>query len=387
MANRLRLAVLTSGRQDFGILRETLLLLREDPAFELLLWAGGMHLGARFGRSVDLVRGDGFEVARELAFLGEPPDPGVDTGRALITVVEAIRADRPDALLLVGDRSETIAAGLAATLEDVAIVHLHGGEETEGAVDNAFRHALTKLAHLHLVSHEAHAQRVIQMGEDPDQVVVVGAAGLDNARREDLPDRQDLEGDLGFPLRPPVILVTVHPTTLAADPCADAHAVAAAIEEVRATYVVTLPNADAGGAAIRDLWLARAAEQERIHVVEALGERRYWGMLRVADVVLGNSSSGIIEAPSAGVPTVNVGDRQKGRLRHPGTRDVPADASRVAAALREALRPGERGRLARVPGPYPEGPVAPRIVAALAGWVPAHTTRKRFRDMAGWTER
>jgi UDP-hydrolysing UDP-N-acetyl-D-glucosamine 2-epimerase len=363
------------------------MLLREDPAFEILIWAGGMHLGARFGRPIDLVRGEGFEVARELDFLSEPPDPGVDAAHALNAVVGAIRADRPQALLLVGDRSETISAAVAATLEGVPIAHLHGGEETEGAIDNAFRHALTKLAHLHLVSHESHARRVIQMGEDPDRVIVVGAAGLDNARRGDLPDRKSLEENLGFPLRSPVVLVTVHPTTLAADPCADAHAVAAAIAQVPATYVVTLPNADADASVIRDLWLARAADQEGVHVIEALGERRYWGMLRVADAVLGNSSSGIIEAPSAGVPTVNVGDRQKGRLRHPGTRDVPADAPSVASALREALRPEERPRLAQLSSPYLEGPVAPRIVAALASWGPGSAARKRFRDLVGWTGR
>lgn len=387
MTSRLRLAVLTSGRQDFGILRQTLVLLRKDPGFEVLIWAGGMHLEARFGRSVDLVRGEGFEVARELTFLSEPPDPGVDAAHALTAVVKAIRMDRPEALLLVGDRSETIAAGVAATLEGVPIVHMHGGEETEGAIDNAFRHALTKLAQLHLVSHEVHARRVIQMGEDPNRVVVVGAAGLDNARRGDLPDRRRLEADLGFPLCPPVVLVTVHPTTLAADACADARAVAAAMAEVRATYVVTLPNADAGGSAVRDLWVAQAEDHDRVHLVEALGEWKYWGMLKVADAVLGNSSSGIIEAPSVGVPTVNVGDRQKGRLRHPGTRDVPADASAVAAALREALGPEERTRLAQLSSPYPEGPVAPRIVAALAAWEPGSTPRKKFRDLVGWTGR
>lgn len=362
-------------------------MLREDAAFEVLIWAAGMHLEARFGRSVDLVRGAGFEVARELAFLSEPPDPGVDAAQALNAVVKAIRADRPEAILLVGDRSETIAAGLAATLEGVPIVHMHGGEETEGAIDNAFRHALTKLAHLHLVSHDVHARRVIQMGEDPDRVVVVGAAGLDNARREDLPDRRRLEADLGFRLCPPVVLVTVHPTTLAADSCEDARAVVAATEEVRATYVVTLPNADEGGSAIRDLWMARAEDRDGLHLVEALGEWKYWGMLKVADAVLGNSSSGIIEAPSVGVPTVNVGDRQKGRLRHPGTRDVPSDASAVAAALREALRPEERTRLAELPSLYLEGPVAPRIVAAIAAWQPSATPRKQFQDLVGWTDR
>jgi len=211
-------------------------------------------LQERFGRSVDHIRRDGFEIARELSFVGEPPHPSHDAACALEQVAGALERDRCDALLLVGDRAETLAAAMAATIATVPIIHVSGGEESEGAIDNAMRHAITKLSHLHLVSHEVHARRVRQMGEDPSTVVVVGAPGLDNVYRTDLPTRCVLEQELGCSLRPPVVLVTLHPTTLGGDPRSEVGAVAGAMEAVPATYIVTQANADAGGVVIQDYW-------------------------------------------------------------------------------------------------------------------------------------
>lgn len=377
-----RIAVLTTGRQDFGILRSTVIALRDAPDFDTLLWAGGMHLSPRFGRTIDRILADGFPVHRQLDFLVDPPDPAADAARALAMVAEALDADRPDALLLVGDRSETMAAGVAATISRVPLVHLHGGEETEGAIDNAFRHALTKLSHLHLVSHPRHAARVLQMGEDPATVVVVGAPGLDNLYRDDLPSRVELETDLGSRLGPPVVVVTLHAATLGGDPLEEVSAVAQALDAVPATYIITQPNADAGGSAIRTFWLEWASGRDHVTVVDALGERRYWGLLRLADAMVSNSSSGLIEAPAAGVPVVNVGDRQKGRLRSPHVADVTPAADVVAEALRSALDPATRRRLADEPHLYPGGPAAPRILAALRGWRPPVPPRKVFHHLS-----
>jgi UDP-N-acetylglucosamine 2-epimerase (non-hydrolysing)/GDP/UDP-N,N'-diacetylbacillosamine 2-epimerase (hydrolysing) len=371
--------VLTSGRQDYGILRSTILLLRAQPEFTTLVWAGGTHLQSRFGEPLTLLRRDGVTPSRTLDFVAEPPEPAGDAARALVAVAAALAADQPDALLLMGDRSETLAAGVAAAVAGVPIVHLHGGEETEGAIDNACRHALTKLSHLHLVSHPTHAARVVQMGEDPDTVIVVGAPGLDNRYREDLPDRQELERSLGASLEPPVVLVTMHPTTLGEPPDEELGAVAAAMAEVPATYVITAPNADAGGAAIREFWRRWASGRSRVVLVETLGETRYWGMLRLGDAVLGNSSSGIIEAPVAGIPVVNVGDRQKGRLRVGTVTDVAPRADAVAEALRAALTTG-RATVNAGRG-YPEGPAAPRILDALRRWDAPHPPRKAFREV------
>ena len=207
------------------------------------------------------------------------------------------------------------------------IVHLHGGEQTEGAFDDALRHAITKLAHLHLVSDEVYARRVIAMGEDPAAVHVVGAPGLDTADRPDLADRSMLAAHLGLELVAPVVIVTVHPTTLDADEAGAARAVAAAMDAVPATYVITMPNVDPGGSEVAAIMRA-AADRPRRVAVAALGERRYWGLLEIADAMLGNSSSGLIEAPVVRLPVVNVGDRQAGRRRYrqrhrrPGRPDV-----------------------------------------------------------------
>ncbi len=377
---RRRIAVLTTGRQDYAILRSTLLLLRDDARFDLAVFAGGMHLSAVHGHTVDQIEADGLVVTERLDFLGDAGDPGADAARALQQVSAALARHRPEALVVLGDRSETCAAGLAATIARVPLVHLHGGEETEGAIDNALRHALTKLAHLHLVSHESHRARVVQMGEPADHVVVVGAAGLDNLARPDLPARAELAARVGVPLTDPVVVVTLHPTTLGVDPAAEVQALIAAMERVDATWVVTLPNADAGGEVIRAAWRAWAAGRPRTAVVEALGDRGHWGMLRIAAAVLGNSSSGIIEAPAAGLPVVNVGDRQAGRLRSPHITDVPAAPAAIEAALRAALDPERKRGLADVEAPYPRGLAGRRIVDALARWQPPSPPRKRFVD-------
>ncbi len=381
MTERLRVAVLTTGRQDFGVLRSTLVLLRDDPRFELLLWAGGMHLSDRFGRGVDRITAAGFRVDATIDFLVDEPDMAAESARAITSVTAALGASKCDALVLVGDRYETLAAAFAATLARVPIVHLHGGEEAEGAIDNALRHAITKLSHLHLVSHEDHARRVLQMGEPPDAVKVVGAPGLDNAHRADLPDRAELERRVGVSLDAPVVVVTLHPTTLGGAPEVEAREVASAMERVPATYVVTQPNSDAGGATIRELWKQWGEGRSRVAVVEALGEAAYWGLLRTADAVLGNSSSGIIEAPAVGLPVINVGDRQRGRMRSEHVIDVPAEADRVAGALAAAIAPGARERFRAMKQVFPRGPAAPRIVQALAEWHVPRPPRKKFHDL------
>jgi UDP-hydrolysing UDP-N-acetyl-D-glucosamine 2-epimerase len=372
-------AVLTTGRQDWGILRSTCAAIRAHPRLHLDLIVGGMHLSPRHGHSVDLVRGDGFTAVTELRWLpgnSAEPDPSASDQAAATTaaVGRHLAASRPDAILLVGDRFETAAAAIAATLELVPIVHLHGGEQTLGAFDDAFRHAITKLAHLHLVSSGEHARRVIALGEDRAAVHVVGAPGLDNLLRDDLPDRAELAEFLGVALDPPVVVVTVHPATLEADPAGAARAVVAAMDRVPATYIVTLPNVDPGAAEVAALLTAAGGRSGRV-VTAALGERRYWGLLRVADAMLGNSSSGMVEAPAARLPVVNVGDRQAGRHRDGKVEDVAAVAADVADALQKVLVPGYRERLPPSTANH-RGVVGERVAAIIAGWHPSRPPRK-----------
>jgi UDP-hydrolysing UDP-N-acetyl-D-glucosamine 2-epimerase len=381
-----RVACLTTGRQDYGILRSTCLLLARDPRFELLLIAGGMHLDPAFGRTVQRLVDDGLTVRAAIEPLGADETAGrhgpSQQAAAMMARLSPVLQDLdPDALILAGDRSETAAAALVAVLHRVPLVHLHGGEETEGAVDNVLRHAITKMSHLHLVSHPLHRSRVLQMGEEPGSVHVVGAPGLDNLHRDDLDGPVELEKFLGLPLRPPVVIVTFHPTTLGGSPEAEARAVLQALRSVEATYVITLPNNDSGAEGIRGAFLEFAAATPGAVAVEALGERRYFGLMRHADAVLGNSSSALIEAPLYRLPVVNVGDRQKGRLRGDNVIDVGVDAGEIAAGLRRALDPSFRASLGAA-GPYGDGRSAPRIVELLAAWEPPRPPRKRFHDTA-----
>lgn len=381
MPESCRLAILTTGRQDYGILRSTILLLRRTPGIEVLVWAGGMHLDHRFGEPLALFAADGITPDRELPFLSDPPDQAADVAGAIRQTAAALKADTPDALMLLGDRAETLAAAMAATLSQVPVVHLQGGEESEGSIDNACRHAVTKLSHLHLVSHPVHAERVVQMGEDSATVVVVGAPGLDNASRDDLPRREELESSLGLRLESPVVLVTLHSTTLGGAPDEEVVATAAAMAQVPATFVVTSPNSDEGGAVIREYWRSWGARRKNVALVESLGDRRYWALLRLASAVLGNSSSGIIEAPALGVPVVNVGDRQRGRLRYGPVTDVPVEAAAIARALTNALSAG-RARPGDLDQAYPAGPAAPRVLKALQQWTIPRPPRKSFRDLS-----
>ncbi|HYX12561.1 MAG TPA: UDP-N-acetylglucosamine 2-epimerase [Candidatus Acidoferrum sp.] len=386
MPHRRTIAVLTTGRQDWGILHSTCLAIGEHEDLHLRLIVGGMHLSPRFGLTIDEVRADGFEPDDVLDWLGgrgtgeagasSDPSATQQAGRALELVGDALETDPPDCLVLVGDRLETMAAAVAATVERVPIVHLHGGEQTLGAFDDGLRHAITKLSHLHLVSHEEHARRVVALGEDPALVQVVGSPGLDAAVRPDLPDGARLEAELGIRLEPPVVIVTVHPATLDPDPAAVADAVVAAMDAVGATYVVTLPNADPGGAEVRTRMVAAAKGPRRI-AVEALRERRYWGLMRIADAMLGNSSSGIVEAPAVDLPVVNVGDRQLGRRREANVIEAAVSPAAVTAALRDALGPETRRRIALLHPPLADGQAGRRVADIIAGWRPPHPPRKR----------
>lgn len=372
------IAMLSTGRQDWGILHSTASAILAHPDLHLRLLIGGMHLSPRHGSTVDIVRADGFEPDARLDWLGAgttDPPAADQAGAALVAVGVELRANPVDALVLVGDRFETAAAAVAATVERIPIVHLHGGEQTLGAFDDALRHAITKLAHLHLVSHPEHAARVVALGEDPSLVHVVGAPGLDALARTDLPDRAALEALLGIELRPPVVLVTVHPATLDPNPAAAAFAVAEAMGRVPATYVVTLPNADPGATEVTAALQAAASKPGRV-AVAALGERGYWGLLRLADAMLGNSSSGIAEAPAIGLPVVNVGDRQAGRRRLGTVLDTPAEPGAIAAALRLVLDPAYRATMPRPDPRLADGRGGERIAHIIAEWHPSVPPRK-----------
>jgi len=374
-------AVLTTGRQDFGLLRGILMLMEASPDFDLQLLVGGMHLSSQFGFTVNQIIADGFVPTAELRWINDQCDTPINeqSAIALQVVGEVLREIKPDYLVLVGDRFETMAAALAATLELIPIVHLHGGEETVGAIDNVLRHAITKLSHLHLVSHSMHAKRVIQMGEHPDLVHVVGAPGLDNLYRPDLPSRRDLEKRLEIDLKSPVVIVTFHPVT--SNPSETFQALEnllTAINEVKATYVITLPNSDPHNQIIRKKFLAWSSSRQNGISVEALGERYFHVLMREADLMIGNSSSALIEAPAYQLPVIDIGSRQKGRLRAKNTINVPADSQNLVEVFHNLLQPEWRQRLEGTTSPYGDGNASQRILEVLRNWQPPKNPQKSF---------
>jgi len=377
--DKLSPAVLTTGRQDWGLLRPLCERLAEDEYFNLQIFAGGMALDARFGEVVKSIVADGYDVTERLAFDPVALSAGEQSAEALRLTTLALQRRAPDALILLGDRYETAAAALAAAIARVPIVHLYGGDETEGAIDNALRHSITKLSSLHFCSHEVYAQRVLQMGEDPAAVHTVGSTSVDNCLNLPTPGKAELEAFLNLPLNPPLALVTVHPTTLAAQGEPDeAAATLRAIEIADITAVITLPNSDPGSAKIREMLINFASKRKNVVAVESLGEARYLGVLKLASFALGNSSSGLNSAPALGVPTINVGDRQKGRLRSPSIIDVKSDPQEILEAMKKAQSPEFLSSIKGKTSIFGDGNAAIKMVKILKDWEAPNPPRKSF---------
>lgn len=365
-----RIAILTTSRADYGLLHWLMRAVDEDPATRLFVIAAGSHLSKAYGRTADEIEADGFKIVarvKTLPFADTPAGVARALGRGATAFAEALIALKPDVLVVLGDRWELLAACSAAVALRIPIAHIHGGESTEGALDEQVRHAVSKLAHLHFTAAEPYRRRLIRMGEDPARVLNVGAPGLESIRRSKPMARGELESRLGFSLKGPLAAVTVHPATLSAsrgDGAVDA--VLAALDRAGLRAVLTFAGADAGGRAINARLKRYAASRPgRAVAAASLGQRGYIGLLSAADVVVGNSSSGLIEVPALRRPTVNVGDRQKGRLRAPSVIDCPPNAAAVTRALRRALSPAFRRRNCRGLTPYGDGRTAARILGAL----------------------
>lgn len=367
MSTPRRICVVTGSRADYGLLRWVMEDIRAAPDLHLKLIVTGSHLEPRFGLTAQAIEADGFTIDARVP-LNLSGDGADDTTRAMAAcltgVSEALKRLQPDILLVLGDRFEIFAAAQAALLHRVPIAHIAGGDTTEGAFDEAIRHALTKMAALHLVTHQTSADRVIQMGEDPARVHVVGSPGLDHLTRSPLMDRAALEASLGTALAVKNLLVTFHPVTLQPDRgLAEFQALLEALDALPRDIAkwITRPNADPGHAAMEqglDDW---AAGREDVQVFASLGQLRYLSLMAQVDAVIGNSSSGLYEAPSLGVPTVNIGDRQRGRLAATSVIPCEASASAISQAIQRALATDASGTV----NPYGDGYSAPRIVDIL----------------------
>ncbi|CAN5271980.1 UDP-N-acetylglucosamine 2-epimerase [soil metagenome] len=385
---RRRIGVFTATRAEYGLLRPVLDALDAATTLEPRLIVSGTHLSARHGATLAEIEADGRVVAARI-----PVPLAGDDGASVATDMAAVLSGAArayldlglDAVLMLGDRTEVLAAACAAVPLALPVLHLEGGHRTVGAVDDAIRHAVSKLSALHFTAAEPYRQRILQMGEMPDRVFTVGATGVDNLVAFGRSSRAGASAMIGADLEPGFVLVTFHPETLSSQsPGAQIAGFLEGLGRIRDRKIlITMPNADAGSQVIRAALQAFAvARPGQVVTVESLGSRRYAAMLTACDAVVGNSSSGVIEAPAAGTPSINVGQRQAGRLRAPSVIDCANTPDAVAGAIGSALDPAFREAARHQPAPFGDGHAGERIVEILERTDFTGLVRKPFVDLA-----
>ncbi len=381
-----KICVVTGTRAEFGLLRWLMQDIAGGDDLELQVVATGMHLSPEFGLTVREIENAGFAIdARVEMLLSADTATGVtkSMGIGLIGFADALERLRPDLMLVLGDRFEIWAAATAALIAGMPIAHLHGGETTEGAFDEAIRHSITKMSHLHFVGAEPYRQRVVQLGEQPDRVFLVGGLGVDTIRRVPLLDKPSLEAALDFPLGSRNLLVTFHPVTLEASSSARQMAeLLTALEGLDDTRLIfTLPNADTGGRELMAMVEAFVARHPHARAFTSLGQQRYLSCLQFVDGVIGNSSSGLAEAPTFHIGTVNIGDRQKGRLSASSVIHCEPERKSIQQALAQLYDPAFRAALPSTVNPYGDGGASRKIIQVLRNHPLDQLLKKPFFDL------
>ncbi|WP_415238431.1 UDP-N-acetylglucosamine 2-epimerase [Seleniivibrio woodruffii] len=382
-----RICAVTGGRADYYLMRNLLKGIEAAAELELSVIATGSHLSPAHGMTVDAVAEDFPDVHRIDLQLGgdSPSDITKTTGRAMIAFADALETIRPDILLVLGDRYEIFAAVTAALIAGIPVAHLHGGETTEGAADEAFRHSITKMSHLHFTAAEDYRRRVIQLGEDPVRVFNVGGMGAAAISRMKLMEREELEKSLGFGLGDKYIVVTFHPVTLDSTPEEEQLGqLLRALDRFDGKIIFTGANADAGGTVINRMLAEYVANSGgRAAAFDSLGMQRYLSAVKHAYAVVGNSSSGLAEAPSLKTPTINIGCRQAGRLRAQSVIDCEPAAESILAAFKKIDTPEFQKILTETVNPYGEGDNTAKIVEILANFPLKDIIIKKFHDIGG----
>lgn len=386
--NSRRICVVTGTRADYGLLRWLMQEIKETPSLTLQTAVSNMHLVPEYGLTVDDIRADGFTIDAEVACLVSGDTTlamGKSMGLAVIGFTDTFCRLQSDLVVILGDRYEAFSAASAATALNIPIAHIHGGERTEGAVDEAFRHSITKMSHLHFAAAEEYGRRIMQLGEDPQNIYVVGSVGLENFCRLPFPDVEKLSSDIDFDLTSPYLLMTYHPATLDMNEGA-LDALLTAVQQCDLPVLMTKANSDPGGRAV-NLKLEKLASErpQRFCLVASLGQVNYLAAMRHCAAVVGNSSSGIIEAPAIDIPVVNIGSRQAGRLRAAAVIDSDESSADISRALKKALDPAFRSSLLTTSPPYGRPSRIARTIADVLESTPLNTlVKKRFRDVE-WT--
>lgn len=391
LVKRRKICVVTTSRADYGLVRGLMAAVKSDPTLRLQVIVSGMHFSAKLGNTWRDIVADGFTIDAKVRMRleGDSALENVESvGSGISGFARAFSKLRPEFLVLLGDRFELFAPAISALMLQIPIAHIHGGELSEGAIDDSVRHAITKMSSLHFPATEVYRRRIIAMGEQPDRVFNFGAPGLDQIRRLPLMSKAELAQDLALSFREPVAIVTYHPVTRETGVDTQIGALLKAVKQSRITAVFTAANADAQGARINArLKSFCEAEPDRFKWVPHLGHRRYLSCLAHFDLMIGNSSSGLTEAPSFRLPVVNVGDRQNGRVKGANVIDVPCTAAGISGGVRRALSVRLRSSLRNSRSPYEryrDGRVSERIKDVLKETeISSDFLKKRFNDVPG----
>lgn len=384
-----KICVVTGTRAEYGLLSRLMRMIKDTPMTQLQLIATNMHLSPKFGNTYQEIEKDGFTIDRKIPIIDDNDmDDAVTTvksmAKALAGFADAYNELRPDLVVVLGDRYEILAAATAALIERIPIAHIHGGEITEGAYDDAIRHSITKMSQLHFASTEAYRKRIIQLGEQPDRVFYTGAVGVENVKRLPLMSREEVEKEIDFKIDKNTILVTYHPVTLgnrtAKDDIDDFIAVLEERKDLRVIF--TMPNSDTGSQFIVEAVNGFVGRNRgRAKAFKSLGVVRYLSVMKQVAAVVGNSSSGIVEVPSFGIPTLNIGDRQKGRIQAESTYNCLPDKVSVLKGLDTVLSKEFRELASKVHNPYEKANTAEEIFKVISTYPIEKLNQKHFYDI------
>lgn len=382
-----KICVITGTRAEYGLLSGVMQGIKDDPEMTLQIIATGMHLSPEFGLTYHEIMEDGFRIDRKVEMLtSSDTSAGIakSMGLGMIGFADALSELSPDLIVVLGDRFEIFAAVATAQVACIPVAHLHGGEVTEGAFDEAFRHSITKMSHLHFVAAEEYRQRVIQLGEQPERVFLVGGLGIDNIKCLKLLGRDELETSLGFKFDKKNLLITFHPVTLDETSAADHMAeLLAALAKLRDTKLIfTLPNADTGGRVLIKMVEEFVAQHSNACAFVSLGQQRYLSCIANVDGVVGNSSSGLIEVPSFRKGTINIGDRQRGRLQAGSIINCQPTRQSIGEAIDILYSSSFQATLSRVISPYGEGGASEKVVEIIKNYAIDGVTKKAFYDLS-----
>tara|TARA_B100001059_G_scaffold236603_1_gene288171 strand:- start:62 stop:1225 length:1164 start_codon:yes stop_codon:yes gene_type:complete len=381
-----KICVITGTRAEYGLLRWVMQGIKDDTDLDLQIIATGMHLSPEFGLTYKSIEADGFEINRKVEMLTSSDTPvGIAKSMGIGTIgfADALSELNPDLIIVLGDRFEIFSAVSTAMVARIPVAHLHGGEASEGAFDESIRHAITKMSHIHFTASEVYKNRVIQLGEQPDRVFNVGAVGIDNIKKYPLQSRKEFEKSINFKLNKKNILITFHPVTLEKSTAQEQFKnLLQVLDGYKETHLIfTKANSDTDGRIINQMIDTYVTDHNYKAVAfKSLGQLRYLSAMQYMDAVVGNSSSGLIEVPSFRIGTINIGDRQRGRLKAKSVIDCNYSVEAIQSAFNELFSLTFQQRLQQVENPYGNGGASIKIVEIIRSFSLNGILKKQFYD-------